>query len=202
MVWNVFYAIFVIIAVAALALFVNFLIKKKIVLIIIPLLMLACSVTFIITYYTAANMYDSPEAVTPAFFPSTVSTDFVNENFEKNDDGSYTMISEYDDGTICYNIEFSDGANSASDYLLSGPSIDTEEFTRSDMQGIFAIKYTDVIAQRSSNFLSLRTGKYQQEFYVKAIGCTCRIVITSDSSDTKSLITSMRDEVMTFASEQ
>lgn len=201
MVWNVFYAIFVIVAVAAVAMFVRFMVKKKIVLIIIPLLMIACSIAFIVTYYTAASRFDSPETVTPSFFPSSISTDFVSDNFEEDEDGAYTKTSEYDTGTISYTVKFNESLGSTSDYLFSEPTIDTDEFTRSDMQGIFAIKYTDVIAQRSDSFLKLRTGKYQQEFIVKTIGCTCRIVITSDSKDTQDLISSMRDEVLTFTSD-
>lgn len=201
MVWNVFYAIFVIVAVAAVAMFVRFMVKKKIVLIIIPLLMIACSIAFIVTYYTAASRFDSPETVTPSFFPSSISTDFVSDNFEEDEDGAYTKTSEYDTGTISYTVKFNESVGSTSDYLFSEPTIDTDEFTRSDMQGIFAIKYTDVIAQRSDSFLKLRTGKYQQEFIVKTIGCTCRIVITSDSKDTQDLISSMRDEVLTFTSD-
>lgn len=201
MVWNVFYAIFVIVAVAAVIMFVRFMVKKKIVLIIIPLLMIACSIAFIVTYYTAASRFDSPETVTPSFFPTTISTDFVSDNFEEDEDGVYTKTSEYDTGTISYTIKFNESLGGISDYLFAEPTIDTQEFTRSDMQGIFAIKYTDVIAQRSDSFLKLRTGKYQQEFIVKNIGCTCRIIITSDTSDTQALISSMKDEVFSFASD-
>lgn len=200
MVWNVFYVVFVLIAIAAVAMFVRFMIKKKIVLIIIPLLMIACSIAFIVTYYTAASRYDSPETVTPSFFPSTISTDFVSDNFEEDADGAYTKTSEYDAGTVSYTVKFNESLGSTSDYLFAEPTIDTDEFTRSDMQGIFAIKYTDVIAERTDNFLALRTGKYQQEFIVKTIGCTCRIIITSDNKDTSDLISSMRDEVLTFTS--
>ena len=67
-------------------------------------------------------------------------------------------------------------------------------YTRSDIKTSLAMKYTDICAQRTGA-LQLRTGRFQQEFYIRAAGYTCDVVITSNGKDNKVLLSAMKKEL-------
>lgn len=198
MVWNLFYILFLLLAIAAVALAVRFVLKKKWVLLLLPALMLGGTVAFVSCYYTMNNMYTSPSVVNTSSFPSSVSADYVKANFQKTGEHTYTMTSEYDAGTVVYTMHLVDAQTAGSDFTEMQPTIDAEAFSRSDLKGVFSLKYTDVYAQRTTGALALRTGKYQQEFLVKAPGYICDIVLTCGDADTSDLIGIVKQETASF----
>ena len=56
------------------------------------------------------------------------------------------------------------------------------------------MKYTYICAQRTGA-LQLRTGRFQQECYIRAAGYTCDVVITSNGKDNKLLLSAMKKEL-------
>ena len=183
MIWNVFFVVFVVLVLAAIGLTVWFLKLGKRIFLLIPLLLLAGSVAYFAVYYTADNN-----------FPSTVDSALVEESLQKAD-GSYTRTDEYDTGTVQYTLRLtSEEQQNATAFFDAKPTIRGGEYTRSDIKTSLAMKYTDICAQRTGA-LQLRTGRFQQEFYIRAAGYTCDVVITSNGKDNKVLLSAMKKEL-------
>ena len=127
-------------------------------------------------------------------FPSTVDSALVEENLQKAD-GNYTRTDEYDTGTVQYTLRLtSEEQQNATAFFDAKPTIRGGEYTRSDIKTSLAMKYTDICAQRTGA-LQLRTGRFQQEFYIRAAGYTCDVVITSNGKDNKVLLSAMKKEL-------
>ena len=156
MIWNVFFVVFAVLVLAAIGLTVWFLKLGKRIFLLIPLLLLAGSVAYFAVYYTADNN-----------FPSTVNSALVEESLQKAD-GNYTRTDEYDTGTVQYTLRLtSEEQQNATAFFDAKPTIRGGEYTRSDIKTSLAMKYTDICAQRTGA-LQLRTGRFQQEFYIRA----------------------------------
>lgn len=127
-------------------------------------------------------------------FPSTVDSALVEESLQKAD-GNYTRTDEYDTGTVQYTLRLtSEEQQNATAFFDAKPTIRGGEYTRSDIKTSLAMKYTDICAQRTGA-LQLRTGRFQQEFYIRAAGYTCDVVITSNGKDNKVLLSAMKKEL-------
>ena len=183
MIWNVFFVVFAILVLAAIVLTVWFLKLGKRIFLLIPLLLLAGSVAYFAVYYTADNN-----------FPPTVDSALVEESLQKAD-VNYTRTDEYDTGTVQYTLRLtSEEQQNATAFFDAKPTIRGGEYTRSDIKTSLAMKYTDICAQRTGA-LQLRTGRFQQEFYIRAAGYTCDVVITSNGKDNKVLLSAMKKEL-------
>lgn len=194
MIWNVFYVIFAVLVLAALGLTAWFLKRGKHLLLLIPLLLLAGSVAYFAFYYTTDNSYPPVQVMIASNFPSTVNTQLVEKNLQKADD-AYTLTREYDAGTVQYTLRLTSGAQQNSTAFFDAePTVSGGEYTRSDIKTSLAMKYTDICAQRTGG-LKLRTGRYQQEFYVRAAGYTCDVVVTSNTKNNKALLSAMTKEL-------
>ena len=191
MIWNVFYVVFILLVLAAVGLTVRFLKQGKRILLLIPLLFLAGSVAYFAVYYTVDNHFPPAQVVIASNFPSTVNIDRVEKDMQPEND-NYTLTEEYDTGTVQYTLHLISGEQqNATAFFDAKPTISGGEYARSDIKTSLAMKYTDVCAQRKGP-LKLRTGDYQQEFYVRATGYTCDVVITSNSKDNKVLLSAMK----------
>ena len=184
MIWNVFFVVFVVLVLAAIGLTVWFLKLGKRIFLLIPLLLLAGSVAYFAVYYTADNNFPPAQVMIASNFPSTVDSALVEESLQKAD-GSYTRTDEYDT---------SEEQQNATAFFDAKPTIRGGEYTRSDIKTSLAMKYTDICAQRTGA-LQLRTGRFQQEFYIRAAGYTCDVVITSNGKDNKVLLSAMKKEL-------
>lgn len=194
MIWNVFYVVFAVLVLAAVGLTVWFLKLGKRIFLLIPLLLLAGSVAYFAVYYTADDSFAPAQVMIASNFPSTVDSALVEENLQKADD-AYTRTDEYDTGTVQYTLRLSSGEQqNATAFFDAKPTISGGEYTRSDIKASLAMKYTDICAQRTGA-LKLRSGRFQQEFYVRAAGYTCDVVITSNSKDNKVLLSAMKKEL-------
>ena len=181
MIWNVFFVVFVVLVLAAIGLTVWFLKLGKRIFLLIPLLLLAGSVAYFAVYYTADNNFPPAQVMIASNFPSTVDSALVEESLQKAD-GNYTRTDEYDTGTVQYTLRLtSEEQQNATAFFDAKPTIRGGEYTRSDIKTSLAMKYTDICAQRTGA-LQLRTGRFQQEFYIRAAGYTCDVVITSNDS--------------------
>ena len=187
MIWNVFFVVFVVLVLAAIGLTVWFLKLGKRIFLLIPLLLLAGSVAYFAVYYTADNNFPPAQVMIASNFPSTVDSALVEESLQKAD-GNYTRTDEYDTGTVQYTLRLtSEEQQNATAFFDAKPTIRGGEYTRSDMKTSLAMKYTDICAQR--------TGALQQEFYIRAAGYTCDVVITSNGKDNKVLLSAMKKEL-------
>ncbi len=194
MIWNVFYVVFAVLVLAAVGLTVWFLKRGKRIFLLIPLLLLAGSVAYFAVYYTADDSFPPAQVMIASNFPSTVDSALVEENLQKTDD-NYTRTDEYDAGTVQYTLHLTSGEQqNATAFFDAKPTISGGEYTRSDIKTSLAMKYTDICAQRKGA-LKLRTGRFQQEFYVRTAGYTCDVVITSNSKDNKVLLSAMKKEL-------
>ena len=163
-------------------------------LLLIPLLLLAGSVAYFAVYYTADNNFPPAQVMIASNFPSTVDSALVEESLQKAD-GNYTRTDEYDTGTVQYTLRLtSEEQQNATAFFDAKPTIRGGEYTRSDIKTSLAMKYTDICAQRTGA-LQLRTGRFQQEFYIRAAGYTCDVVITSNGKDNKVLLSAMKKEL-------
>lgn len=187
MIWNVFFVVFVVLVLAAIGLTVWFLKLGKRIFLLIPLLLLAGSVAYFAVYYTADNNFPPAQVMIASNFPSTVDSALVEENLQKAD-SNYTRTDEYDTGTVQYTLRLtSEEQQNATAFFDAKPTIRGGEYTRSDIKTSLAMKYTDICAQR--------TGRFQQEFYIRAAGYTCDVVITSNGKDNKVLLSAMKKEL-------
>lgn len=194
MIWNVFFVVFVVLVLAAIGLTVWFLKLGKRIFLLIQLLLLAGSVAYFAVYYTADNNFPPAQVMIASNFPSTVDSALVEESLQKAN-GSYTRTDEYDTGTVQYTLRLtSEEQQNATAFFDAKPTIRGGEYTRSDIKTSLAMKYTDICAQRTGA-LQLRTGRFQQEFYIRAAGYTCDVVITSNSKDNKVLLSAMKKEL-------
>ena len=191
MIWNVFYVVFILLVLAAVGLTVWCLKRSKGILLLIPLLLLAGSVAYFAVYYTADNHFPPAQVMIASNFPATVNIDQVEKTMQQKDD-TYTMTEEFDTGTVQYTLQLITGEQQNSTAFFDAkPTITSGEYTRSDIKTSLAMKYTDICAQRKGA-LKLRTGDYQQEFYVRAGGYSCDVIITSNSKDNKVLLSAMK----------
>lgn len=194
MIWNVFFVVFVVLVLAAIGLTVWFLKLGKRIFLLIPLLLLAGSVAYFAVYYTVDNNFPPAQVMIASNFPSTVNSALVEESLQKAD-GNYTRTDEYDTGTVQYTLRLtSEEQQNATAFFDAKPTIRGGEYTRSDIKTSLAMKYTDICAQRTGA-LQLRTGRFQQEFYIRAAGYTCDVVITSNGKDNKVLLSAMKKEL-------
>ena len=184
----------VVLVLAAIGLTVWFLKLGKRIFLLIPLLLLAGSVAYFAVYYTADNNFPPAQVMIASNFPSTVDSALVEESLQKAD-GNYTRTDEYDTGTVQYTLRLtSEEQQNATAFFDAKPTIRGGEYTRSDIKTSLAMKYTDICAQRTGA-LQLRTGRFQQEFYIRAAGYTCDVVITSNGKDNKVLLSAMKKEL-------
>ena len=187
MIWNVFFVVFAVLVLAAIGLTVWFLKLGKRIFLLIPLLLLAGSVAYFAVYYTADNNFPPAQVMIASNFPSTVDSALVEESLQKAD-GNYTRTDEYDTGTVQYTLRLtSEEQQNATAFFDAKPTIRGSEYTRSDIKTSLAMKYTGA--------LQLRTGRFQQEFYIRAAGYTCDVVITSNGKDNKVLLSAMKKEL-------
>ena len=185
---------FAILVLAAIGLTVWFLKLGKRIFLLIPLLLLAGSVAYFAVYYTADNNFPPAQVMIASNFPSTVDSALVEESLQKAD-GNYTRTDEYDTGTVQYTLRLtSEEQPERYGVFDAKPTIRGGELHPLGHKDQSGMKYTDICAQRTGA-LQLRTGRFQQEFYIRAAGYTCDVVITSNGKDNKVLLSAMKKEL-------